>query len=396
MRMHDFIFTKESPQRYYRHIAFWASKFLFQVLYAVFFYVNINNTQLREFIALRFMDIIPQTLFTYTVVYYFVPKYLNNQQRGKFIMATLGLMAIVFAVPCFFVLWSTGAINGTFEAKVLSIWCFTQAFITGGAPVTCGLFLSVSMLKRYYAKMTEKEILSMKNTAAELQLLKAQLHPHFLFNTLNNIYSFTLNNSTQSAPIVAKLSDTLRYMITDCEAPLVPLEKELKMLQDYIGLEKVRYGDRLETEVKISGDFRGKMVPPLLMIPFLENSFKHGASQVLARPWLRLYASVQEGKFVFRLVNSKPSASGKSNGRNGIGLQNVKKRLQLLFNDNYELHIESGEDFYLVHMELPFRDSKSIQPNEESNGSQSVRPLQVARLIGFTILFVAFQTPVHA
>jgi hypothetical protein len=379
MRMHDFIFTKESPQRYYRHVAFWALKYVFQVLYGIFFYVNMSDVQLRDFIVLRFLDIIPQTLFTYTVVYYFVPKYLHYRQRGKFIMATLGLMAVVFAVPLLFVLWSGGVINGTFEEKVLSTWCFAQGFITGGAPVTCGLFLSVGMLKRYYAKMTEKEILSMKNTAAELQLLKAQLHPHFLFNTLNNIYSFTLNNSTQSAPMVAKLSDTLRYMITDCEAPLVPLEKELKMLQDYIGLEKVRYGNRLETEVKISGDFRDKLVPPLLMIPFLENSFKHGASQVLAKPWLRLYASVQDDRFIFRLVNSRPALAGKSNGRSGIGLQNVKKRLQLLFNGNHELHIESGDDFYLVHMELPFRDSRNIRPKEKNNGTP----------------FVAFQTAAH-
>ena len=117
-----------------------------------------------------------------------------------------------------------------------------------------------------------------KETAnAELQLLKSEIHPHFLFNTLNNIYSSILNKSSNAKGLVIKLSDTLKYMIYDCEAPLVPLEEELKMIEDYIGLEKVRYGKRLNMEVEIKGDYRNKLIAPLLLIPFIENCFKHGA-----------------------------------------------------------------------------------------------------------------------
>ena len=161
-------------------------------------------------------------------------------------------------------------------------------FIINGPPVICAIFLTVKMLKNYYLKMQEKTSIIKESADAELQLLKAQIHPHFLFNTLNNIYSFNLDKSPLAADLVLKLSHTLKYMVNDCEAALVPLDKELKMLQDYIGLEKVRYGKRLKITADITGDSKNKLITPLLMIPFVENSFKHGASKMLEHPWIRM------------------------------------------------------------------------------------------------------------
>ena len=151
------------------------------------------------------------------------------------------------------------------------------------------------------------ETLAKENANAELQLLKAQVHPHFLFNTLNNIYSFSLNQSPQAGTLVKKLSGMLGYMIHECEEKLVPLEKELKLIQDYMGLEKVRYGKRLDMQVEIHGDFENKFIAPLLMIPFVENSFKHGTSQMLQHPWIKLEITTVRNQLFFKLSNSKPS-----------------------------------------------------------------------------------------
>jgi len=193
--------------------------------------------------------------------------------------------------------------------------------------------------------------LAKENANAELQLLKAQVHPHFLFNTLNNIYSFSLNQSPLAGALVKKLSGMLDYMIHECEEKFVPLEKELKLIQDYMGLEKVRYGKRLDMHVEIHGDFENKFIAPLLMIPFVENSFKHGTSQMLQHPWIRLEITTDASRLIFKLSNSKPSLNSKKLN-NGIGLINVQKRLQLLYPHHHQLNINSTDETFIVEMQI--------------------------------------------
>ena len=214
--------------------------------------------------------------------------------------------------------------------------------------------------------MEEKLTLIKENANAELQLLKAQVHPHFLFNTLNNIYSFALTKSPKTGGLVLKLSDTIRYMLNECEAELVPLEKELKMIEDYIGLEKVRYGSRLNMEVTIKGNYQNKFIAPLLLIPFVENSFKHGASKILKHPWIKMDIEVKEDSLLFNLTNSKPLKTNAVNSNNGIGLKNVQKRLELLYPRQYELKINSTDDVYSVQMEIPLSNGPVNESGEIS------------------------------
>ena len=174
-------------------------------------------------------------------------------------------------------------------------------------PLICGLFISLKTLKNWYQKQLENETLTKEKANAELQLLKAQIHPHFLFNTLNNIYSFTLTDLLLRQSLFRKLSDMLNYMITDCNRVSVPLEKEIQLLKDYIGLEKVRYGDRLDIQMHINGDYNNKMIAPLLMIPFVENCFKHGASVMRGKQWMHLIINVTDEHLDFNLSNSKPA-----------------------------------------------------------------------------------------
>ena len=216
-------------------------------------------------------------------------------------------------------------------------------------------------MKNYYIKLEEKEIIEKEKTNAEIQYLKAQVHPHFLFNTLNNIYSFALNKSPLAGSLVMKLYDTLTYMINDCKADLVPLEKELKMIENYIGLEKVRYGDRLEMQLEITGDYKNKLIAPLLLIPFVENSFKHGSSKMLKHPWIKLCISIKENELYMNLSNSRPLQVSSVNSRNGIGLKNVQKRLQLLYSGKYELLLQPTDDEFSVHLQIPLEPIASME-----------------------------------
>ena len=232
---------------------------------------------------------------------------------------------------------------------IIPIWIRQIVF---NYPTIVGFAVAVKLLKRWYLKQKETEQLVREKINAELQLLKAQVHPHFLFNTLNNIYSFILNDSDKAPEMIKKLSSLLHYILNDCNRQRVPLDKELSMIQDYIALEQIRYGDRLNLSLQIQGTSKDKMISPLMLIPFIENSFKHGTSRMLTHPWVRLEIQIEKDFLEFRLGNNKPEHSNELTGKKGIGLNNVKKRLQLLYPETHSLNIIETEMSYDVFMKI--------------------------------------------
>ncbi|MDO9374874.1 MAG: sensor histidine kinase [Ferruginibacter sp.] len=241
-----------------------------------------------------------------------------------------------------------------FRPPEIVYWFTLISFFTRLPMILC-IVIAIKTLKNFYIKSQENRQLTRENANAELQLLKAQIHPHFLFNTLNNIYSFALNKSTEASDLVEKLSDTIHYMITDCNTAFVPLEKEIKMLQDYIDLERVRYGSRLEMGLDIQRDHTGKLIAPLLMIPFVENCFKHGSSMATGQQWINLSIDVQNNVMDFKIANSKPVQAAYPNEKHGIGLQNVKKRLALLYPGKHQLNISCTDNVYSVQMQIQLK-----------------------------------------
>ncbi|HET7115006.1 MAG TPA: histidine kinase [Hanamia sp.] len=368
MNLYDFIFTKQRPACYYRHIAFWTSRYLFSTF--DFGYVfsgklwnwNIFSYELRvNFIALSLAMV-----YCYTVVYYFYPVYLSKKKYFKFFSFIFGLTIITYAILYLVVSDLNNLSILPFDVRMLRIWHFSMSFINIGPPVVCCLFLVIKMLKNYYLQMEKRTMLAKEIADAELQLLKSQVHPHFLFNTLNNIYSSILNKSSIAKGLLTKLSDTLRYMIYDCEAPLVSLDKELKMIEDYTGLEKVRYGERLNMEIEIKGDYQNKLIAPLLLIPFVENCFKHGSSKMLQHPWIKLKISIRESVLDMDLGNSKPMQVASQNHGNGIGLKNVQKRLQILYPGRHKLLIQSTDEEFSIHLQVPLYINVRNGPVEDA------------------------------
>jgi LytS/YehU family sensor histidine kinase len=232
-----------------------------------------------------------------------------------------------------------------------------MGFIFAGPPAVCAMFLTLKMFKKYYSKMVERNILIKENANAELQFLKAQIHPHFLFNTLNNIYSFALNRSNETSDLVLKLKNTIGYMVNDCNVESVLLKKEIRMLDNYIGLERVRYGERLNFIMEITGNYQNKMIAPLLLIPFVENSFKHGISKMRGNCQINLSVSVIDDQLEFRISNDKLQELEMQPSKKGIGLLNVKKRLQLLYPDKHVLEIHSTEKTYEVYLKVELEEA---------------------------------------
>jgi len=242
---------------------------------------------------------------------------------------------------------------------IIPTWCRQVLF---NYPTVVGFTLAIKLLKNWWLKQQEAAQAAREKINAELQLLKAQVHPHFLFNTLNNIYSFIINDSPAAPEAIKKLSGLLRYIIYECNQPLVKLEKELKMIMGYIDLEKIRYGESFNMSLQIRGNVNNKMICPLLLIPFLENSFKHGASQMLTHPWVNLDIIIEEQNLYFNLSNSKPTLTGEKTITKGLGLRNVKKRLAILYPGTHELNISDDVMSFSIELKVPlFTSNENLQ-----------------------------------
>lgn len=389
----DLIFSSRPSFRYTRHLLFWMVRFSYLLMaFHSRQYWPTPPSWLTwwSITGIAFFEIAGEIALTYSIVYWLIPVYLDRKKYGTFVAWTLILLAGVFIVTypnqqlCVYMAHQTSTTFVVWSC-LMSYSRFTLS--------ACFIFIAIRMFKAHYRHMQEQETLHQRTAQVEFELLKAQVHPHFLFNTLNNIYSFAMHRSPRAGELLSQLSDMMRYMIYDCEADRMALDREVKMLQDYIGLEKARYGDRLDIKVEIQGDVHHYCVAPLLMIPFVENCFKHGASQVLDNPrvWCRIRAAA--GRLDFRLENNKPvSATGcpgveRSSGAQGsdptppggvaaiggIGLTNIRQRLELLYQGQYELEITSADDTFSVHLSVPLEEAAG------SPGPSSTPPVATQR-----------------
>jgi len=229
--------------------------------------------------------------------------------------------------------------------------------------VMAGFCCMIVLFKYWIKKQQEWMQAEKEKVTAELQLLKAQVHPHFLFNTLNNIYSVSLETSPKTSQLILKLSSLLNYILYECKTEHVLLEKEIKVMKDYIDLEKERYANKLEISLNIEGDIKDKYIAPLLVLPFLENAFKHGTSEQLEKPWLSMNLTVIQNTLRCKIANSK-NADVTVN-ENGIGIMNVKKRLALLYRNMHELEINNEVDFFVVSIVLQLRPAIDNKPFTE-------------------------------
>lgn len=361
MTLETFIFANKPWVRFGRHASFWLVFYGFSL--ASYFHDFLDRIGFSNWMLLQSLEtllhILTQMLFCYPVIYFLLPRYLHRKKYAAFGFSLVAWSTLVYFVYYLvhIILFSRihAMVGLKFRPPELVYW-FTLISFISYFPVSTGLALALKTCKNWYAKRLENQQLFEENSNAELQLLKAQIHPHFLFNTLNNIYSFTLKKADESPALIRKLSDTLRYMIQDCDAYQVSLKKELDMIQDYMELEKIRYGNRLTMEIDIQGNTETKMITPLLMIPLIENSFKHGTSQMLKHPWIVLRINAVSNWLNFQLTNSKPYSHASTSLKGGIGLLNVKKRLQLLYPEKHQLHIVSNDESFSVNMKIPLED----------------------------------------
>lgn len=338
-----------SPRyRILRHIVFWLVHILvFSFLYKA---PGLRYSQMHLISAIWVPAFI---IYSYVIMYFLIPVLLLKGKYVEFVS-----ILIIWAIAGYFlnyfwrsyVLFPVSDLIG-YSANNRNPWSANSYMSMN---VMAG-FGSMIILFKYWIKKQKEYLTAEKEKInAELKFLKAQVHPHFLFNTLNNIYSFAIENSPKTPDLILKLSSLLRYILYEGRLDQVPLEKEISVMRDYIELEQERYGSGLEISLNFEGEIRDKFIAPLLLLPFLENAFKHGTSEQLGKAWLSMDLAVIHQTLRCKIVNSKNENGHIRQG--GIGIENVRKRLMYLYPDKHELRLNDEQHFFVVSLKLELED----------------------------------------
>ncbi len=224
-----------------------------------------------------------------------------------------------------------------------------------------GLYALYYFIRYWNNEKQRLQDLLQQNTRAELELLKAQVQPHFVFNTLNNIYATALKSSTETAALIAHLSGFLNYNLYDSSREKVALPAELEYINHYIALQKNRYGSRVDVSVNIFDDIDDLQIAPLLLLPLVENCFKHGVGDSVETNWVRIDVSREANQLSFKIKNSRDLITEQTTPNpGGIGLVNVRKRLALIYPQKHQLEIIEGSNVYLVILNIQINTNDQV------------------------------------
>lgn len=212
-------------------------------------------------------------------------------------------------------------------------------------------FTTIKLLIHIVRLKNRNNRLQLEKKNAELSYLKSQTNPHFLFNTLNNLYSLAEERSPRTAGAILRLSDILRFMLYESDATFISIGKEMKIIREYIELERMRYDESLDITIEEEVDDTGQPVPPLLLIPLVENAFKHGVSETLHQPFIKIRLQVKQSRLIFAIENSKSRIENSGQLKENIGLGNLRRQLDLLFSD-HKLEIKNEATSFQVHLSI--------------------------------------------
>jgi len=333
--------------------------FVFWLIYLGYFtiaFASFRDNYIQSFVEV-FVTLPVRMFATYFTLYWLIPGFLDKEKyitfAFLFILTAIGfgyldrILLHLFYVPVYLPNYDYQTFPLTSFSKALQRTTNVYTIVFAAA--------AIKLIKRNYQNEKIARELSREKLDAELKFLKSQIHPHFLFNTLNSLYALTLQKSNQSSEVVLKLSHFLDYMLYDCNVSQISLEKEIEQMQNLITLEKLRYGDRLDVDFNITGPIKMHKIPPLLMLPFIENAFKHGVSQHTENSFIFIDLKIKEHQLIFRVENSciNSEADLEPDYTKGIGLKNVKRRLDLIYgSEGYELEVFKEEDSFTIVLKI--------------------------------------------
>lgn len=292
---------------------------------------------------------------THFVVNFLLPKFYF---RNKFVTFSLFLALTILVYPLVAYLVRVLIVEnyitpGHENYSFYNYFAAMLIFVFGLAPLAWFRIASHLREDLLFHKQLDNDRLKaqLKLKETELKLLRSQLHPHFLFNTLNNIYSLALEKSDKTPDLIIRLGDMLSYIIYDCNSDKVLLSKEIDFIKSFIELQRVRYVS-CNISFDVKGDIDKQKIAPMLLHTFIDNSFKHGAAKISGDSWIKISLESFNGSLIFKVLNNKPSETGSLREASGIGIENALKRLDLLYKENYDLKIDNSDNIFSVSLKL--------------------------------------------
>jgi two-component system LytT family sensor kinase len=346
------------------HALFWLCYYVFGALISL----SIHHIYDPRFYAELFSLMPPDILLVYVNLYVLTPAFLLKRNYPLYFLTLLLAMAAASALNIWLHHLYTLA-GSPFFAGNSTLTITNMAAQLLNSIYLVGLTTGLKFFRDWTEQQRQLQEKEKQQIALELNFLKAQVHPHFFFNTLNNLYSLTLHKSDLAPEVVLKLSSLMSYMLYESGAAYVPLDKEIANLENYIALERLRFGNRLSLSFEKEGIPPDPIrIPPLILLTFVENSFKHGISQTIGEGRIDISLRADLNELVFRIDNSigdlapapsilsrTPVAPGSSNPppANGLGLQNVTRRLDLLYGSRYRLDKTQTANHFHVTLKIP-------------------------------------------
>ncbi len=328
--------------------------FLFWIIYFIFNFLRFGSINNDYWYSLKsnLVEFPLNIIITYFTIYFLIPKFILKKKYLLFLLTFSGSLVLFYLVRT----------SLSYLLVTKDIWPeaqgnqqpFTLIHIVEVMIGTIYVIALVSAIKLAYDWINEKrknDELQRMQLQTELDFLKTQIQPHFFFNTLNNLYALVIKQSPQAPDVVMKLSEIMQYVLYEVKEPKISLMKSVNYLYSYLELEKLRYGDRVQSEISIEGDMDEVMVPPLIFLPFIENCFKHGIKD---QENIKVDINfVVEDKFLYFTVENTLADDKEFISKHGIGIENVKRRLELLYGTKFSLKTIASEDAFKVLLKIP-------------------------------------------
>ena len=332
------------------HVFFWVFLYILDVLIFGF-----GSADFNHFLKLALVEVPPQILLAYFIMYWIIPTYVAK----KLFAESLLFIVIAFAVSGF--IGHLLFISFSIYSSDIPIWNLPKISVRGFyALLHASIAVAIKLVKLWYDNEKRVSEMEKNKLETELKMLKDQVNPHFMFNTLNNLYGLIGKNPIHAQESVLGLSRILHYMLHESNHDRIRLQQEIRCIHDYIDLEKLRYPGNLSISVNVQDKIDDLSTVPLTIFPFVENSFKHGASEMIEDAWINIDFSTFKNYFVFKIENGKGPKLIHSEAH-GIGLNNVKRRLELIYRNDHTLQIIDSPESFLVILRIALPKMKKIE-----------------------------------
>ena len=330
------------------HVSFWCVYLSFN-LYQISQFQRDRGYDWGRMISSASVQLAFTMMIAYLNYFYTWPRFLKSHSVLRYLLE----LSIPFALLITIRVHLQRYLVDEYTHKVE--YFYSSFFVVQIVAITLFIVIFVGMLRFavdwFELEAKRKEVENEKLTA-ELNFLKAQINPHFLFNTLNNLYYLAYTKSDNTTEVIAKLSQMMRYMIYDSNHSKVPLNKEIEYMQNYISLERLRLNNQIPINFELKGNMENVSIAPLIFITFLENAFKHGVSNNNPNAWVNISIELTGDQCIYQVENSKREESTDPHEKSGIGLQNVQRRLELSYPGKHQLVMEDKHDRYVVRLNL--------------------------------------------